>query len=397
VAWSRPVSHGVLLCTALVVGLALAYSDTPAASARAAPRVGQASAAVPATAPDWLLRLNEARSWASLPAVAENPVWSQACWLHARYMSENDWIGHTEDPGNPWYTAEGAAAAGNSNVTLGTGGVSAVEGLLTMPFHALLMLNPALNEVGFGSFKAPGKPAAAALDVWSGRGVTPAASIFPVTWPGPGSEVTLVNTVGEEYPNPLAGLRGLYWGLPILVQFAEAPSTTSTSLSSGGQELSHALITATSYSSPSADEQELGRAILDSENAIIIMPQEPLKWGSSYRVSVTEGGRAFSWSFRVATAPTVSFKTSRRTAKVGQAVTLSGTVQHAITGHSTVGIYLNNGPRQYRRATVKLAGSGHFSWTFKARTIGKTYYVAIYDLPGTWDWWSNSLGVTVRK
>ena len=49
----------------------------------------------------------------------------------------------------------------------------------------------------------------------------------------------------------------------------------------------------------------------------------------------------------------------------------------------------------YRRATVKLTGTGHFSWTFKARTLGKSYYVAIYDLPGTWDWWSNSIGVTV--
>ena len=66
---------------------------------------------------NWLDAVNYYREMAGLPAVSENTTYSQGDWYHARYMVKNDYIGHSEDPANPWYTVEGAQAAAAGNRT----------------------------------------------------------------------------------------------------------------------------------------------------------------------------------------------------------------------------------------------------------------------------------------
>ncbi|MDP3045897.1 MAG: hypothetical protein Q8O07_00255 [Chloroflexota bacterium] len=59
--------------------------------------------------------VNYYRSTARLPGVTDEPAWSNGNQLHARYSVKNDFLTHTEDQANPWYTAAGAAAAAASN------------------------------------------------------------------------------------------------------------------------------------------------------------------------------------------------------------------------------------------------------------------------------------------
>ena len=60
---------------------------------------------------NWLEAVNYYRAVAGLPSVTENVTYSDGTWKHARYMVKNDYIGHSEDPANPWYTPEGLQAA----------------------------------------------------------------------------------------------------------------------------------------------------------------------------------------------------------------------------------------------------------------------------------------------
>jgi len=69
------------------------------------------SASPPPPGPDWLNYLNGLRALGDLPYLTENTSWSSGCWLHSRYMVKNNLIQHDEDPGNPWYSPEGDAAA----------------------------------------------------------------------------------------------------------------------------------------------------------------------------------------------------------------------------------------------------------------------------------------------
>ena len=250
---------------------------------------------------EWLQRLNELRSWAGLSAVVENPTWSNGCWLHARYMSENNYVGHSEDAANPWYTVEGFDAARASNCFLGVGGVSAIDGWATAPFHAVGMLDPCLSSTGFGTYSADGRRDAAALDVIRGRGPLPMGVSYPIAWPGPGSTTSLTRYWGGETPDPLSGTG---WtnpvGLPIIVQFQDVPAITESHVTLDGVDLPHTVIAETTYSNADPNAQQLGRSVLAARHAIIIFPRTPLEGGRTYHVSLMDSGRTTEWSFSTA-------------------------------------------------------------------------------------------------
>src|SRR2546427_2044061 len=48
--------------------------------------------------------VNFYRAMAGLPGVGEDTTWSDGDTKHSRYMAENEVIGHSEDPANPYYT-----------------------------------------------------------------------------------------------------------------------------------------------------------------------------------------------------------------------------------------------------------------------------------------------------
>ena len=258
---------------------------------------------------DWLGYVNFFRATAGLPALLEIQDWSEGAWLHARYIVKNDQVFHYENPNNPWYTPEGHAAAEASNL-FGSFNPNetiegTIEGWMQGPFHAVGILDPALSKTGYGIFTEPdgGIEAGAALDIIRGLGPLPPSTSFPIRWPGPGSHIPLTAHTGE-YPNPLTSCPGYQVpaGLPILLLVGPGdltPSVTDHSLTTAGQPVEHCVFDETSYVNPDNTAQALGRGILGSRNAVVLVPRTPLTPGAQYTVSITVDDSPYTWSFFV--------------------------------------------------------------------------------------------------
>lgn len=259
--------------------------------------------------PQWLSYVNYYRELAGLPSVVENSSWSYGNWLHARYMVKNDVVQHTEDSDNPWYTPEGLAAAQSSNLVghydASASDEFAVDAWMQAPFHALGILDPQLLQVGYGSYREAdgGLQMGAGLDVLRGLGTVPPSVRFPIKWPSEGKIVPLTSHWGE-YPSPLTSCPGYSapTGLPIILQIGPGhlvPNVTSHSFMQGNSPLEHCVFDETSYSNPDRQQQDLGRSILNSRDAIVLIPRFPLLPGTSYTVSITVNGQTHTWSFTV--------------------------------------------------------------------------------------------------
>lgn len=257
----------------------------------------------------WLARVNVYRAMASLPPVVENPRLSRAAFEHARYMVMHGALRHTENPSATWYTRNGAAAAAASNIAGSPSPIEpdswAVDEWMQGPFHALGILDPALQQVGFGIYRGSTGPiqTGAALDVIRGRRLVPASRVYPVVWPGNGSSVPLTTHTGE-YPDPLSGCLGYRApaGLPLIVQLGSGravPRVTGSWITEGTRAIDHCIFDQGSYKNPDAEQQRLGRRILASRNAIILIPRKPLRPGAQYRVVIHVNGRSVVWTFGV--------------------------------------------------------------------------------------------------
>jgi len=267
--------------------------------------------------PTWLEEINYFRSLAGLPEVVDDSDWSQGDWLHSRYMVKNDLISHSEDPSKPWFSNEGDLAARSSNLLVSSShtatDLKAIAGWMQAPFHGLGMLDPQLRRVGYGSYREldGGFQMGAALDVLRGLQDLPDAVTFPIVWPGDGTQVPLIAHSGE-YPNPLSSCPGYIApaGLPLILQIGAgdlSPQVTAHSFMSGNEALAHCVFDESSYTNPDHSAQSLGRAILDSRDAIVIIPMEPLTPGRNYSISVTVNGETHRWSFST-TAETTTTK-----------------------------------------------------------------------------------------
>lgn len=263
----------------------------------------------------WLDRVNFYRATAALPPVVEDPSLSDAVRQHARYMVLHDEVNHAENMRAAGATPRGAAAAALSNLagstSLGEPDAWAVDVWMQAPFHALGILDPALSAVGFGIYHAQnqGIQTAAALDVISGRRAAPMPVIdspgYPILWPASGASVPLTTHVAE-FPSPLTTCPGYAApaGLPLIVQLGPgwtAASVTYSWLADGGVRLlDHCVFDARTYRNREADQQRLGRAILASRGAIVLIPRTPLRPGASYRAVIElNGGRLIDWTFSV--------------------------------------------------------------------------------------------------
>ena len=177
------------------------------------------------------------------------------------------------------------------------------------PFHGVAILDPQLEVVGFGSYRESigTWQMGATLDVSRGRtSAEPPAGTYPVMWPGDGHSTTILGYRGTEWPDPLTscpGISATYGdpsGPPIYLQIGSGnltPNVTSTSFRRGNTQLEHCVFDETNYSNPSSSTQNTGRWILNTRDAIIIMPKEPLETGRTYTVSITTNGNTYTWSF----------------------------------------------------------------------------------------------------
>ena len=261
----------------------------------------------------WLDRVNFYRAAAALPPVAESPALSHAVLQHARYMVRHDAVEHAQRS-RRGATREGAAAAAVSNLAGSTSASEpdawAVDTWMQAPFHALGILDPALRQVGFGIHRArDGRiQTAAGLDVIRGRGTAPAPLIrYPVLWPADGTSIPLTAHT-DEYPSPLTSCAGYTapTGLPVIVQLgtgARQPRVVGSYVGDGVQALEHCVFDEGTYRNGNVAEQRLGRAVLASRDAVVIIPRAPLRPGGNYRVILEVAGQPrIDWRFSVSTA-----------------------------------------------------------------------------------------------
>jgi len=254
-----------------------------------------------------------------LPPVSPRSDWNDGCVQHARYMVKNDVIGHSQDPANPWYTAAGDAAARNSNVMVHSGmtatDVMALQMWMTGPFHGIGMIDPALTQTGFGSYReAIGLwRMGACLDVLRGLGSIPGGVQFPLRWPENGQFHPFLAYTGNEYPDPLSSCPHYTppSGAPIYLQIGSGnlnPVVTAHSLTRNGQPVEACVYTESTYMHRDSSAQSLGRAVLNMRDAIVMMPRQPLQTGAVYQVSITVNGQTHTWSFRTANGHTLSMR-----------------------------------------------------------------------------------------
>jgi uncharacterized protein YkwD len=191
------------------------------------------SGGAPTTQPEWLQQLNIYRALANLPRLSLNSIWGEGGWNHSRYMVKNNLIAHEEDQDNPWYSPEGDQAGRSSNL-LGSSSPdlqdkTAIGYWMQGPFHALGILDPRLQQVGFGSFREQdgGVQMGATLDVLRGRGDIVPGVQYPVAWPANGATSSLNSYTGGEYPDPLSSCPGYTKpvGLPIILQLGSGELT----------------------------------------------------------------------------------------------------------------------------------------------------------------------------
>lgn len=271
---------------------------------------------------DWLGYVNYQRGLACLPPLTENAAYSDGDQKHAKYMVKNNFIGHTESVFDPYYTPEGAAAAGASNVMVSSDvnatDIYAIDLWMKGPFHAVGILDPKLAQTGFGSYREAdgGYQMAAALNVLSGLGSSAPASVqFPVKWPGDGQTVNLRSYDGYESPDPLASCSGYTApsGLPIVLQLGTgnavpsgaASPVTAFSFKQGAATLPSCEFDENNYQNPTDSTlQDLGRAVLSTRDAIVIIPRNPLAQGGTYTVSVTANSQTYTWTFSVSLSAT---------------------------------------------------------------------------------------------
>jgi hypothetical protein len=258
----------------------------------------------------WLSYVNSFRALVNLPEVTENATWSDGDWKHSRYMVKNNYVGHSEDLANLWYTPEGLLAAQKGNVfvssSTATTDTDAIDWWMSAPFHAVAVLDPALQQVGYGSYREAdgGWQMGATMDVARGQGTVPATITFPIAYPGDGKIINLRSFDGGEWPDPLTSCAGYAApaGLPIILQVGPGnvtPNVTAHSFMQSATSLDHCLFDETSYTNPDGSTQTTGRNILNGRDAIVLIPKQPLTPGATYAVAITANGQTYSWSFTV--------------------------------------------------------------------------------------------------
>lgn len=281
----------------------------------------QPTAAATATAvpgPDWLRYYNQFRTQSGLPQLAENSAWSAGSLAHSQYMMTNSLSIHAQDPNKPGYSPEGNEAGQNGNIAIsgwdGASDLWAIDYWMSAPFHAVPMLNPHLSRTGFGAFRDASNSfkMTATLDVSSKRplGQLPESITFPILYPRDGGEIWVLRYTLPEFPNPLTACSGLQKpvGPPLIVQLGDGsvvPSVSQTSLtSSDGTTIPHCVIDETRYVNSSQFQQDLGRTILDKQDAIVLIPARPFTVGETYTASITVDGATIEWSFTAVSSPT---------------------------------------------------------------------------------------------
>ena len=287
----------------------------PTATATTEPTTAPTTTPTSPPPPDWLVYLNQFRAQAGLPPLTETAVLSEGSLLHSEYMVRNDnGIARTQNNQNPFFTEAGRTAAHNSNIYATNSSESnyvwAMNFWMSAPFHAVPILDPALQTVGYGNIRDDlGRVrVAAVLDVESGMVEGETAVSYPITFPQDGGETWVLQQSLLEYPEPLTSCPGYGKpaGAPLILQIGSGdltPNVTGYRLWAGGQQVQVCAFDETNYVNPNSFAQERGRAILDERDAIVLIPLSPLGVGTTYTAEVDVNGETVGWSFTAVSPP----------------------------------------------------------------------------------------------
>lgn len=310
----RPAIVGVPAAAALVVLLAVAAPSATRAAARAGGQVGRRGSAQLA----WLTEINYWRKAARVRPVADARAWTLGIKRHliylektpARYLKGKYASAHTENPASPYYTAAGAKEAASADLAPGDActATAALDVWLAAPFHTVGMLRARLRRVAFAV--EPHK-CYAGLDVIRGLDPSAPAATKPILYPGPGSTTQLLQ-FGGETPDPTqtCGWQGTQVGLPLIVLLPKPPPKGITATLQGPTGLESTanrqlcIVDEHTYHSSDRVYGPNGVQILRADNAVFLIPLDPLQSGS-YSATVQQPGRAsISWSFSAQTTAT---------------------------------------------------------------------------------------------
>lgn len=248
---------------------------------------------------DWLGIVNTYRAMSGLDAVTPNGSWSADAQAHSCYMLYNG-ITHDEVPGRAGYTAGGDTAGNSGNVAVSSSPSATprqhIDLWMTGPFHAIGILRHNLRSSGFGLCSASDAPtpwrSGGTLDVLRGlQGGVPRPS-SPILFPGNGATVPLHAFVTES-PNPvtMCGWTGGA-GLPVIAMMPSTVSWAGASMTGPSGPVETCVLHGGNASDPT------GRAILNGDNAVVVLPRADLADGT-YAVTVNSDGGNVTWSFVV--------------------------------------------------------------------------------------------------
>lgn len=260
--------------------------------------------------PDWLGYLNRFRAMGNVAPLSEVAALTLGSKLHSQYMVANDAaISHKEDPALPFYDPAGDQAARNGNV-FATSMVEAdynwgINFWVSAPFHLVPMLAPRLERVGYGDYNEAGGDVsmAAVLDVRSQRNTAVDVVNYPLFFPADGETTWIGRHNLFEWPDPLTSCPGYSRpsGPPIVVQLGNGtltPTVYGHVLMQGDQPVESCLFDESTYHNPDVWAEKTGRQILNSQDAVVIMPRYPLIADQTYTVQLDANGQRYQWSFK---------------------------------------------------------------------------------------------------
>ena len=247
---------------------------------------------------DWLGIVNIYRAMSGVDPVSVNAEWSAQDQAHSCYMLQNG-ITHDESPGNPGYSSGGDIAGNSGNVAVSSSVTASarnhIDLWMTGPFHAIGILRHNLRTSGFGMCVSSNTPtpwhSAGTLDVLRGLDNSPRPST-PIVFPGNGATVP-VHSFVTEAPNPMTmcGWTGAA-GVPLIAMMPNDVTAANAALTGPSGPIETCALHKGNVSDGTA------RAILDGDNAVIVMPRAPLADGN-YTATVNSNGGSITWSFTV--------------------------------------------------------------------------------------------------
>jgi hypothetical protein len=279
-----PLASGLL---AAVIGTAILVSPI-------------ASSPVQAVADDdWLGVVNIYRAMSGVGPVSANGDWSAQDEAHSCYMLQNG-ITHDEVPGNPGYTPGGDIAGNSGNVAVSSSVTASarnhIDLWMTGPFHAIGILRYNLTSSGFGLCVSSNTPtpwhSAGTLDVLRGLDNNAPRPSNPIVFPGNGATVPVHAFVTESpNPMPMCGWTGAA-GVPLIAMMPSDVTAANSTLTGPSGPIETCTLHKGNVSDGTA------KAILDADNAVIVMPRSDLADGT-YTATVNSNGGSITWSFTI--------------------------------------------------------------------------------------------------